>query len=371
MKEIKESPVLQSQTRTGKAKYWKLVALEELQHNNNPPTKLYFYKKVWWQEGAKVQETTPVQVKGKNIGRANETSDKEQLLSEFDALVKRQRDRGYSEDGSSDHIPTKPMLANKYHERKHKVVFPCYVQPKLNGYRLIKEADGKEAWTRGGKPHVRECVEHLMWKSGDLMTDGELILPDMPVLQVTARAAKKFREDGSSASLIYMVYDVVEDVEFRIRHNLLTHLELAFPEQVRLVETHVVNNETEIFIWHEDFIRRGYEGTIVRSGDVGYNIGHRSNSLLKLKDFQDSEFLIVDVEEGKGSFKGKAIFVCETAAGYRFNVTPEGTHEYKAELWDTREQHPGKWLTVRYQDLSEDGAPQFPVGVVIREEGEF
>ena len=372
MKEIKESPVLQSQTRTGKAKFWKLVAFEELSPDNDPGTKLYFYKKVWWQEGAKVQETTPVQVKGKNIGRANETTDKEQLLSEFDSLVKRQRDRGYSEDGSADHIPTKPMLANKYHERKHKVVWPCYAQPKLNGYRMLKEADGKEAWTRGGKPHVMECVKHLMWESPGTMTDGELLLPDMPKLQVTARAAKKFRDDGSSESLIYMVYDIVESfMPFSVRYAHLQRWAAAFPENVRLVETVIVNNEEELFAAHARFVEQGYEGTIIRSGDDGYNVGHRSNSLLKLKDFDDAEFRIVDVVEGKGSFKGKAIFVCETEAGYRFNVTPEGSHEYKAELWDTREDHPGKWLTVRYQDLSEDGAPQFPVGVVIREEGEF
>ncbi len=369
---LKESPVLQSLTRTGKVKYWKLVALEELTLNNDPVTKLYFYKKVWWQEGSKVQETTPVQVAGKNIGRANETTDKEQLLSEFDSLVKRQRDRGYSEDGSSDHIPTKPMLANKYHERKHKVVWPCYAQPKLNGYRMLKEADGKEAWTRGGKPHVPECVEHLMWKSGKLMTDGELLLPDMPVLQVTARAAKKFRDDGVSETLIYMVYDIVESsMPFFERYQMLSHLQNTFPKQVKLVETITVRDEEELLAAHAHFVAQGYEGTIVRSGDDGYNIGHRSNSLLKLKDFEDSEFRIVGVVEGKGSFKGKAIFVCETEGGYEFNVTPEGSHEYKAELWDTREEHPGKWLTVRYQDLNESGAPNFPVGVVIREEGEF
>lgn len=361
---IKESPVLQSKTRTGKVKYWRCIAFK---HGEG-----LFYKKVWWQEGAKVQESTPVQVVGKNIGRANETTCKEQLLSEFDSLVQKQRDKGYSEDGSADHIPVKPMLANKYHERKHKIVWPCYAQPKLNGYRMLKEPDGKQAWTRGGKPHVPECVEHLMWFTPEVMTDGELLLPDMPVLQVTARAAKKFRKDGSSASLIYMIYDKVDESNpFPVRYMSLKLLEPTFPDQVKLVETIMVNNEEELFAAHARFTAQGYEGTIVRSGDDGYNIGHRSNSLLKLKDFQDSEFIITGVIEGKGSFKGKAIFVCETEDGYEFTVVPEGSHEYKAELWDTREDHIGKWLTVRYQDLSKDGAPQFPVGVVIREEGEF
>ena len=106
MKTIKESPTLQSVAKTGKAKYWKCVAFEDKGS--------HFYKKVWWQEGSKVQESTPVEVKGKNVGRANETSDERQAILEFESLVQRQRDKGYSEDGSADHIPVKPILAHKY-----------------------------------------------------------------------------------------------------------------------------------------------------------------------------------------------------------------------------------------------------------------
>ena len=263
------------------------------------------------------------------------------------------------------------MLAHKYKERKHKVVFPCYVQPKLNGYRMLKEPDGKTAWTRGGKPHVEECIEHLMWKSPGTMPDGELILPDMPLLQVTARAAKKFRE-GVSETLMYMVYDIVESfMPFNVRYAHLERLKASFPKNVKLVTTIEVKDEEELFKAHARFILQGYEGTIVRSGEDGYNIGHRSNSLLKLKDFQDAEFQVVAVRDGKGSFKGKAVFTCKTNDGYEFDVAPEGTMEHRAELYKTRKDHIGKWLTVRYQDLSEDGAPQFPIGVELRDEGEF
>jgi len=371
MQELYESATLQSVAKTGKAKYWKLVGFKEASAANDPAQDLYFYKKVWWQEGSKVQETTPVQVKGKNVGRSNETTDEQQLTIECNALVQRQRNRGYSEDGSTDHIPTKPMLAHKYKDKKHKVVFPCHVQPKLNGYRLLKKPDGSEAWTRGGKLHVMECVEHLMWRSGRFMTDGELILPDMPLLQVTARAAKKFRE-GVSETLMYMVYDAVEpSAPFAKRYGLLRELEHYFPKQVKLVRTIEVSNEAELLVAHKLFISQGYEGTIVRSGTDGYEIGHRSTSLLKLKDFQDAEFIITGVVDGKGSFVGKAIFVCETKDGYEFTVVPEGSMEHRAELYETRAEHIGKWLTVRFQDLTEDGAPNFPVGVEVREEGEF
>ena len=63
--------------------------------------------------------------------------------------------------------------------------------------------------------------------------------------------------------------------------------------------------------------------------------------------------------------------MCETKGGARFNVTPEGTSEYREGLWNGRKKLIGKWLTVRFQTLSNDGVPIFPVGVDFREDGEF
>lgn len=363
MKVIKKSPVLRSVTRTGKPKFWQAMAFSEKGH--------FFIKKTWWQEGSKVQESTPVEVFGKNIGRMNETDPSDQALLELVSRVKKQRDKGYSEDGSSDHIPTKPMLAHKYKDKKDKIVYPCFVQPKLDGFRMLKEADGSEAWTRGGKAHTQECVKHLMWDTGRFMVDGELILPHMPPLQETSSAAKKFRP-GVSDTLMYYIYDVVEpDLSFAERLVALQTLKLMAPKNVVLVTTIKVKNEDELMAAHAKFVSEGYEGTIIRFGEEGYNIGHRSNSLIKLKDFFDSEYEVIGVSDGKGSFKGKAIFECVAENGETFEATPEGSMEHRAKLYRTRKQHIGKWLTVRYPALSKRGVPVHAVGVDFREDGEF
>jgi ATP-dependent DNA ligase len=363
MKVLKKSPILKSQAKSGKEKYWQLLACEDKGG--------FYYVKTWWQQGSKMQSSVPVQVRGKNAGRANETTDKEQLMLEFDSILQLRRDKGYSESGSSKHMPVKPMLANKYKDKKHTVTFPCFVQPKLDGFRMLKEGDGNKAWTRGGKPHVAECVKHLMWDTGTLMIDGELMLPDMPVLQETARAAKKFYPDVSP-TLRYYVYDVVEPtLPFSQRYARLQAAVRKAPKNVVLVETLEVQNEEELFEAHAKFTSEGFEGTIVRTDGTGYEVGHRSDTLLKLKDFQDDEFKIVDVTEGKGAYVGKAIFVCETRKGVQFNAAFKGSMEERARLYKTRKQHIGKWLTVRYQVLQESGKPQFPVAVNIREEGEF
>jgi len=122
---------------------------------------------------------------------------------------------------------------------------------------------------------------------------------------------------------------------------------------------------------HVYLTKHKFEGSILRIGGMGYEIAHRSNQLLKLKDFQDAEFKIVDVIDGDGKFKGAAIFVCETERGIQFHCAPEGDMEYRKMLYKNRKNHIDKWLTIRFQELTNDKVPQFPVGVDIRERGEF
>ena len=204
------------------------------------------------------------------------------------------------------------------------------------------------------------------------MVDVRLMLPGSRPLQETSAAAKKFRT-GVSDTLEYHVYDVVEpDMPFAARSQLLRELVDNAPVKVWLVVTLEVQNEQELFEAHTGFVAEGYEGTIVRSGEGGYEIGHRSSTLLKVKDFQDAEFLVVDIIEGKGSFEGKAICVCETKSGKTFKAVPEGTSEHRREVYTNRGKYIGKWLTVRFQTYSNSGTPTGnTVGVDFREEGEF
>jgi DNA ligase-1 len=92
---------------------------------------------------------------------------------------------------------------------------------------------------------------------------------------------------------------------------------------------------------------------------------------LKLKDFQDAEYRICAVIDGAGSDRDLAIFVLDNGHGLQFNCRPEGSQENRADLYKNREKLIGKYLTVRYFELSKDKVPIFPVGVGIREYGEF
>jgi len=105
---------------------------------------------------------------------------------------------------------------------------------------------------------------------------------------------------------------------------------------------------------------------MIRDASSTYEIGKRSNYLLKYKAFQTEEYEIVDVKEGTGREKGAAIWVCKVGE-HQFSAKPEGTLEVRKKYLQEKEKYIGKQLTVRYQNLTALGVPRFPVGVAVRD----
>jgi DNA ligase-1 len=89
--------------------------------------------------------------------------------------------------------------------------------------------------------------------------------------------------------------------------------------------------------------------------------------LQKYKEFFDKEFVIVGGHEGSGPDAGTVVFEVKTKEGKVFSVRPKGTREERTEWLNDMKNIKGKELTVRYQNLSEDGIPIFPVGIAIRD----
>ena len=366
MKVVNSSEWLVSENKAGLQKFWRLHILK---------SKKDFYTQTEWYQITKtgkkssVQTSTPYMAVPTNVGRANERDSKAQAEFEFDAILKKQKDKGYRAKGEKKQERPMPMLAHKFKDHKGKVEFPVYVQPKLNGMRML--FDGEVGFSRGNKEIIPEVIQHLTLETLGNILDGELMLPNNVLLQESMKAIKKYRPE-LSPELLYHVYDIVDNTRtFEERNDLIKVLSPFFPSNVVTVPTYICHNETDVIKYHTMFTKAGYEGTMIRDPQMGYEIGKRSYSLLKLKDFVDAEYKIVDVIEGEGSDKGLAIFILETEDGQTFNCRPEGTQENRAELYKSRKKLRNKFLTVRYQELSKDGIPIFPVGVAIREWGEF
>jgi len=242
-----------------------------------------------------------------------------------------------------------PMLANKWDDREKYISEPFYVQPKLDGIRLLVSNAG--CYSRTGKPV--HGVEHLGkdLKDGEWL-DGEMYAANMTFEDITSA----FRMNPSA--LTFYVFDYFDlgrpDLPFAERRKYVT------------VETVLVKKKGDIPTWHARFVDQGHEGIMIRDAVSTYEIGKRSNYLLKYKEFQTEEYEVVGVKEGTGREKGAGIWECRVG-NHVFSAKPEGTLEFRRRIFRDREHYIGKMLTVRFQNLTAQGVPRFPVGVAIRD----
>lgn len=341
----------------------------------------------WGQVDGKLQEARDEVREGKNQGRSNETTPKQQAEAEATSQWEKKLKKGYvksldaAEAGEVDDIiqgGISPMLAKRFDEHGDKIVYPAYTQPKFDGHRCIAVVDqaGKcTLWSRTrkpitGLPHIVKAIETLALKKkmGEFILDGELYnhAYKSNFEELTSFIRNPEPKEGHEV-VEYHVYDLVDGgMTFLERHMEILDLHLLPP--LVPVETLRVADEPELLQAFELFCVKGYEGSMVRNA-AGKYVTKRSVDLQKIKEFMDDEFKIVGVEEGRGKLAGKAIFVCENKQGVQFNCKMKGNQDDLAKYFKKPALAVGRMLTVQYQGLTgKNGVPRFPVGLRFKED---
>tara|TARA_A100001011_G_scaffold382778_1_gene453111 strand:- start:1127 stop:2257 length:1131 start_codon:yes stop_codon:yes gene_type:complete len=336
-------------------------------------------------QGGKKQLDSRYVGEGKNIGKSNETSPYEQACSEAKSSYNRKKDEGYAEDVSD--IPKisdgmfLPMLAHRFDKHSSKVKYPAYVQPKLDGVRMLArlEADGTVSmWSRKGKvidvpDKIRDELS-ICLKEGECV-DGELYVHGWGFQRIIA-AVKKRRDDTDL--LEYHIYDspheknnfeerFINSWHPRSFENTKTTGSRSYSDRIKVVETSLVQSEDELDALETSYIGDGYEGVMIRNEGSSYKYKHRSYDLQKVKRFEDDEFEIIGGKEGTGRESGMVVFKCLTKNGLNFDVRPMGSQEVRSKMFKNLNSYLGKMLTIRFQGLTDDGRPRFPVGVAVRD----
>jgi len=292
----------------------------------------------------------------------------------------------------SFHIKFLPMLANKFLERKKYVTYPCIAQPKIDGvrYSARKVGDVVELHTRKDEIspfflEIKEAIK-LLNPSPDVFLDGEFCSTSIPFRTLNGYCNRKTTGGKSGydaippedlASIHYHLFDC-----YFIREPLMPFVErYAYLAELmaknsnpllELVPNVEIAAEEEVQAAHEKFVAQGFEGAIIRNIAGIYKLKDRSNDLLKLKAFQDSEFEIAGATAPtNGKEKGCIIWILRAPGAQKtFTCRPEGSYEERQAAWQEYQAGPqqfnGKLYTVKYQETYENGVPRFPCGLGIR-----
>lgn len=182
--------------------------------------------------------------------------------------------------------------------------FPVLVSPKLDGVRcgIYRSGGVVRAMSRTAKLIPNRFIQQYLACTALLGFDGELIVgsPSAPDVY-TKTVSGVMSEDSESDFALYIFdYHTLPDVAFEKRLRLVHRN--APPPLTRVIPLrHVaVNSLEELLEYEHECLTLGYEGIMIRDPEGLYKYGRstvREGGLLKLKRFEDSEAVILDVIE--------------------------------------------------------------------------
>lgn len=421
---IKTFPTLYNKTiGTEREKQWSVEVLEINEEH-------YIVRSQHGIRGGKLVTHDTDVTEGKNLGRSNATVPRQQALLEAERDWTKKMKQGYvpentpkkklvrvakltnpvdeevlvtKENKTKDIIEDtqaadskllKPMLALELDLDKPNIKYPVYIQPKLDGVRCLVYLNGSGKLVFQSRQNtIYEPFEHLVPELTTLFSsfadtkylviDGELYIHGAAFEKITSIVRRAKSKHPEVSTIKYHIYDCFysgdgdtsaskNSIGYGTRYETLT---AAFEKHtfhnLVLVETKVARDMGEIEALHTHYttLSSPYEGVMIRNKDSPYKQQGRSKDLLKYKKFSDDEFVVIGHHEGTGAHKGTPIFECQSKAkeGKTFSVTMQGTIDSRKKMLHNVKAYYGKLLTVKYQEISADGAPRFPVGISFRD----
>lgn len=342
---------------------------------------------------------------GKNLNKMNETTPFEQACSESESRWNKKKKQGYKslKDLSINLLTeldlalpinrtdanniSKPMKAQPYFKDNGEVriKFPCYGQPKLNGFRvmarweyveqgegLFKEKVGKVVF-RSKEGLVYDILEHIekdftkemfFIDGKEIVFDGEMYIHGEILSEISSAVRKR---NSKTSKLQFCIFDLaIEGIPQNKRLEMMYKYIPSKPSNFGIIVAPSINNNEEAQTYTDQCIRNNYEGAIFRDIKATYQFGKRPQTMTKLKRSQDKEFKIIDVVGGDNSPE-LGVFVCLAENGKSFKCTPEGTMETKKEYLSNKINYIGKNLTVRFFERTKEDLPFHAIGTTVRD----
>ncbi|MEE8423434.1 MAG: DNA ligase [Thermodesulfobacteriota bacterium] len=261
---------------------------------------------------------------------------------------------------SSAHAENKPdlMLAKTY--RDDIDVSQYWVSEKLDGVRA--HWDGSKLISKGGNVFASPVWFTENFPSVPL--DGELWMGRGRYEETSSIVRKKQAHDGWKQVRL-MLFDLpAHSGTFSQRLEAMQQeVTKADSPYLAVIRQFRVADQAELMRLLKSITDKGGEGLMLHRQTARY-AGGRSDDLLKLKLFEDAEAVVIGYRPGKGKYDGMV--------GSLKVRTDQGVEFYVGSgLSDEERRNPpslSSRITFRYQGLTKNGIPRFPVFLRVRSE---
>jgi DNA ligase-1 len=279
------------------------------------------------------------------------------------------------------------MLADDSKKHEKKMTGEVYVEPKLDGVRVITicdvDKDEVKMFSRNGKelnnfPKIFEQFDSMLDQMSESMVfDGEIMSDDFQTLmrEIHRKGGAKtddavlnvfdcltleeFKEGGSSVELI------------KRKENLLSYQYGPNVSVVQFVKMNLddEDGQKQFADYNKLCIDKGFEGIMVKPIGGVYEC-KRSSLWLKVKPFIEVSLKVVDTEEGTGRNAGKlGALIVEGTDMDKFIKTNVGsglTDTDRETFWKAKDKLIGQIVEVRAdaitqnQDTKDEWSLRFP-----------
>lgn len=330
--------------------------------------------------GGKIQSKV-TQASGKNQGKANETSAEEQAVIEAKAKWVKQKKSGYFEtqEEALNFEEFSPMKCQNYNAYAHKVVFGGFIQPKLNGIRVMIGPEGK-AISKSGEDY--SLPDHLEQAVGILRDSGALPygldseayagLESQGGLSLQRIVSAFRKKNDDTKKLKLWVYDIpAKEIPAKHRHQMLIQLHhqveaLGLTDYIKVVRGEFIYDQEEYDKLHDLFVEIGMEGSVYRNADGLYEFGVKSYNMFKRKPRQDTEAYIVRVRKDKNG-QGVVTGRLESGVEVDFLMLKEADTNINLREYENALTLIDTFVTLSFEEYSDAGVPTKPVGEKRRE----
>jgi len=274
----------------------------------------------------------------------------------------------------------KVMLAHPYGKKEFNR--DSFIQPKLDGVRCYITKDG--AFSRNHKEfktvdHIKDAFRPLFKKLPNLVVDGELYNHQFKdnfnkIISLVRKQKPNAEELDEATRYIqfhwydyhYTNYKLGEGLDFRTRNfNIKDFISKINSRHIIEVPTHEVSSFEVAKILDEDFLKQGYEGSILRNNKPYEQ--KRSYNLQKFKQFLDSEARITGWVEGQGKRTGTiGKFLAVDNNGVNFGMPVMDNYKVMEKMYDIADWYIGKSATFTYFQKTPSGSYRHPLFKCIR-----
>ena len=273
----------------------------------------------------------------------------------------------------------KPMLAYPVNGKPVNYEDTIFVQPKLDGVRCTIQYDAGvvTAWSRTGKEwknieHIKLNLYRFFDKFPDVILDGELynhdLRDDFNKIISLVRKTKPTAEDRLDALNLtqFHCYDIIDEtLPFDQRCEFISQSLMLMGSSIHTVDTIMVFDEEDAQSVHKSNLKKGYEGSILRTNDK--YACKRSHNLRKFKDFHDAEAEITGWVEGKGKRIGTiGKFTAVDSEGNAFGMPVMDKFKILQANFETMKDWVGETATFTYFERTKANSYRHPLFKALR-----